>query len=210
VPIGPGEVQVEDWQTLSDAEQAKANSYRFERDTTRFARARVVLKRILAKYLGTMPDSVSFRYNEFGKPYLPIEAASSLQFNLSHSHDLAVIAVCNDVEIGIDVEYPTDLEYLDVARHFFAEAEIHFLRTRAQDLREGFFRIWTRKEACVKAVGSGLSIPLDGFDVLADTALPAGQQCRLMSWRPAGGYHAAVATLGQWGNISHFTLPTAM
>jgi len=208
VPIASGEVRAEDWQTLSAAERAKANSYRFKRDTIRFARSRLALKRILAKYIGIAPHSVSFRYNEFGKPYLPLEVTPSLQFNLSHSHDLAVIAVCSHAEIGIDVEYPIELEYLEVARHFFAETEIQFLCTRAQDLRDGFLRIWTRKEACVKAVGSGLSVPLDGFDVLSDTAFPGRQRCYLTSWRPSGGYHAAVATLGRGGIISHFTLPS--
>jgi 4'-phosphopantetheinyl transferase len=126
------------------------------------------LRVLLGRYLETEPKEVRFTYGLFGKPALADEHATSrLRFNASHSHELAVYAFAWEHEIGVDVEYvKTDFASEDIARHFFSAYEVATLMALPEAERgPAFFRCWTRKEAYIKAIGSGLSHPLDEFDV---------------------------------------------
>jgi 4'-phosphopantetheinyl transferase len=158
----PGEAAVA---TLSAAERARAARFVFERDRRRYLAAHVALRRLLAEATGIAASELVFQEGPFGKPHLPDPAAPS--FNLSHSGDVALIGIGPPgVEIGVDVEVRRTMsDALELAERHFAPAEIDALRSTPPDQRDhAFLRGWTRKEACLKAIGSGLSIAPHTFD----------------------------------------------
>jgi 4'-phosphopantetheinyl transferase len=153
---------------LSVDERTRAMRFVRERDRQRFVAARGQLRSILGRYLGLSPQSICFSYGDYGKPHLSIGGTLPFYFNLSHSADLAVLAVSDRYELGVDIEEICFLKE-DVARRFFSRKEYQTLRALpAATYLDGFYRCWTRKEAFVKAYGSGLSLPLDSFDVTFD------------------------------------------
>ena len=150
---------------LETDEIARANRFYFETHRNHFIVARGFLRLLLGHYLQTDPKQLRFSYGAWGKPALIGE--SRLRFNMSHSHGVALYAVTEGREIGVDVEHiRADFASDDIARRFFSGCEFGALRELpAEDRVAGFFRCWTRKEAYIKATGRGLSQPLDGFDV---------------------------------------------
>ncbi|HEV8587653.1 MAG TPA: 4'-phosphopantetheinyl transferase superfamily protein [Pyrinomonadaceae bacterium] len=160
---------------LSPEETKRAARFHFETDRRRFKIAHGSLREVLARYLNLPAAELTFGQTHYGKPFLVNPEALGLLFNMSHSEDLAVIAVAREREVGIDVEFMrADFATNEVAEHFFSVAELYTLsgldphqRTRA------FFDCWTRKEAYVKARGEGLSMPLDVFDVSLAPDSPA-------------------------------------
>lgn len=134
----------------------------------RFALARGSMRAILGRYLNLPPASLEFRYGEQGKPSLaPEQNPSDLRFNLTHSHELAVLAVAIGREVGLDVEHLRDnIEFAKLALRYFSPSEARTLDSlQGEELKRQFFRIWTAKEAYIKAIGKGLRIPLDQFDI---------------------------------------------
>ena len=161
--------------TLSPDELARAERFRFEPDRLRFINRRGLLRLILASYLDTSPASLRFTYTDFGKPSLEGRVkVDNLTFNLSHSGELVRIAIGVDREVGIDVEVIDQSVPIDsVAKNFFTPSEIAELASLPESLRRlRFFCCWTRKEAYLKARGSGLTIPLDSFDVSGEPSKP--------------------------------------
>lgn len=153
---------------LSEDETLQANRFRFAKDRNHFVVARGLLRKLLASYLRIHPAELRFSYAENGKPYLKGSRRTSINFNLAHSHNLAIYAFSQSRELGVDVEFMReDLEDgQEIAERFFSSAEIKALRSVPAELtRQVFFNCWTRKEAYIKARGEGLSIPLDVFDV---------------------------------------------
>jgi 4'-phosphopantetheinyl transferase len=153
---------------LSTAERARAARFHFDHDRRRFIVAHCALRIILGNYLGISPSQVQFHYGDAGKPALDSNVhSSSITFNLSHSHELALVAVTLERRIGVDVERVHPLD--DAARlvtHYFSPQEQTAFFALPENLKtEAFFNCWTRKEAFIKALGSGLSHPLDQFDV---------------------------------------------
>lgn len=150
---------------LQPDELDRANRFYFERDRKRFAIARGFLRVLLGRYLQNDPKSLMFSYGAYGKPALAVETV--LRFNMSHSGSMALYALTEGREIGVDVEQMrADFTSDDIARRFFSPFEVESLCGLPREGRvEGFFRCWTRKEAYIKATGRGLSQPLDGFDV---------------------------------------------
>ncbi|MGZ9721005.1 4'-phosphopantetheinyl transferase family protein [Rhizobium miluonense] len=139
-----------------------------DRDRQRFVAARTGMRIILGRYLGISPRSIGFDYGDNGKPSVQAYGAYPIHFNLSHSADLAVLAVSDRYELGIDIE---EIRFLkeDIAKWFFSLREYQTLRSLPADsYMDGFYRCWTRKEAFIKAHGAGLSLPLDSFDVTFD------------------------------------------
>lgn len=138
-----------------------------EQDRARFISCRAALRRVLAGLLGSHPAVVEFEYSPFGKPALAGQHRAEVHFNVSHSHDLALIAASRGHAVGIDVEQlRPDFASEDIARRFFSPSERDALAQLPAEMRvDAFFRCWTRKEAFVKAIGEGLSYPLDKFDV---------------------------------------------
>jgi len=150
---------------LSADETARADRFVHAPKRQQFTIARGALREILSAYLGCAPARVVFEYSEHGKPSLA--GAGPLRFNLSHSRDLALCAVTRDHELGIDTEYiRPDRSDDSIARRFFAPGEVaELLGLDAAMRAEAFYHCWTSKEAYVKALGSGLLCPLDGFRV---------------------------------------------
>ena len=217
-------------QTLSCDEMMRAERFRFERDRRRFVVGRGVLRTILGRYLGVEPGQMQFRYDPRGKPHLA-EAVGGcgLQFNLAHSHELALYAFTRDREIGVDLEYVRPMpDAEEIAARFFSTRENAVFRVlpKSQKL-EAFYNCWTRKEAYLKAIGDGLARPLDQFDVSLAPGDPAmllhveGDPLETARWSlqaltPAVGYVAAVAVEGrgwrlacwQWLEWDLFFVPT--
>lgn len=158
---------VPDVRLLSRDEHERAARFHFERDRQHFKASRSALRIILGRYLSLPPESLEFGQTEYGKPFLTDLKAAGVLFNLSHSGEVALIAVAREREVGVDVEFMrADFATNEVAEHFFSVAEIYTLSGLEPHLRtQAFFSCWTRKEAYVKARGEGLSMPLDVFDV---------------------------------------------
>jgi 4'-phosphopantetheinyl transferase len=147
--------------TLAPEEQARADRFRFARDRIIHIVAHAMLRHVLAARTAA---PIRFRHNEWGKPELDAPA-NRLRFNLTHTRGLAACAVTRDHDIGIDAEaLDTAVDTQAIAESHFAPAEVARLRAMPEAERTvGFFRFWTLKEAFIKAVGRGLSMPLDGF-----------------------------------------------
>ena len=194
---------------LLDREEAKrAARYVFERHRARFTVARGVLRNVLSRYLACHPAEIVFESNEYGKPSLSVggQGRMAVHFNVSHSEELALYAFSAETEVGIDVErIREDLATAEIAERFFSPEEVRALGVLPPHLRtEAFFNCWTRKEAYIKALGKGVSHPLERFTVslapdhpallLADETDPeACSRWSLHALRIDPGYAAALA-----------------
>jgi 4'-phosphopantetheinyl transferase len=197
---------------LSAAELAKAERYRFIDHRRRYAIAHGALRVILAGYVGGDAKALEFRYGPRGKPYLD---GGKVHFNLSHSSHLALLAVAG-AELGVDLERLRHLESRrDIARRHFSASEFLGLEAVAPDEQlAAFYRVWTRKEAYIKAVGAGLSLSLDLFDVsvgepAAFLAFRDGEHeardWSLFDVSPAKDFAGALAIPGPSWRVSTFT-----
>lgn len=177
--------------TLDEKEQARANRFHFEKHRRHFVVGRGVLRLLLGRYLETRPEDVLFYYGSHGKPALAGEQrASSLRFNASHSGELALYAFVHDYEVGVDVEYiKEDFATEEIAERYFTTREVNTLLALAKaDRPAGFFRFWARKESYIKAIGTGLSHPLNQFDVSVE--IPGWS---ILDLDVDSGYSAALA-----------------
>jgi 4'-phosphopantetheinyl transferase len=178
--------------SLSQAERSRAARFRFDRERRRFIVARARLRELLAERLDVPPESIEFVYAREGKPALAERFAhSGWRFNLSHCGELAVYAFSRAGEVGVDVEAVHAIAEADaIAARVFSRREHEAYRALTPTERPlAFFRCWTRKEAFVKALGGGLSMPLAEVDV---ARAPPGW--RLHSFSPLPGFIGALAT----------------
>jgi 4'-phosphopantetheinyl transferase len=192
---------------LSAEELERAARFRFERDRRRFVAGRAMLRTLAGAALGVEPASLQLAAGPAGKPALRGDGGAALRINLSRSGEVGVVALQTADEVGVDVEavrpFPAALA---IARRQFAPGEYRAVRRLAPQVRDAaFFRLWTRKEAVVKAIGRGLSQPLAAFALALDAgAVPelvrlpgAGGSVWLLPLPdPCPGYVAAVATVG--------------
>ena len=165
---------------LSADEVARADRFKFDEHRDRFTIARAALRRLLGAYLGIEPAAIQFHTTRHGKPFVKhLLHGEELCFNLSHSHDMALVGFTIRRRIGVDIEHLRRIVDMEsIARHFFAEPEVESLFNLPQPLRHtAFLHCWTRKEAYIKAIGEGLSHPLDQFCV----NLVPGEPPRLLS-----------------------------
>lgn len=160
--------------TLSMEEEERAARFRSLKLRERWTVARGALRCILARYARCEPDVLVFRAGPHGKPALawPVE---DIPFNLSHTGGLALLAVAGNGRVGVDAEtVRPEIEVADLSRRFFAPTEAAEILALSADVRlAAFFTCWTRKEAFVKALGGGLSVPLDRFHVSVRSEQPA-------------------------------------
>lgn len=164
---------------LSTEEAQRYARFHFEKDRRQFLLTRALVRDVLSRYVAVEPSRLVFTRNEYGKPALAEPAACPVVFSLSHTKGLSVCAVASAQMIGVDVERLDRTNcHPDVANRFFAPSEAAYLEGLDGDQRRlEFLRLWTLKEAYVKARGKGLSIPLNSFAV----ACPPGQQARVSS-----------------------------
>jgi 4'-phosphopantetheinyl transferase len=191
---------------LSRTERQRADRFALERDRSRFIVRRATLRRLLAARLGAPPESIELVVGAHGKPALaPRCRRVDLRFNTSRCGDFAAFALSAGREVGIDLEAVRASDDADdIAVRFFSRSEYEAYRAlEPRDRPLGFFQCWTRKEAFLKALGVGLSQPLDGFTVSLGPNEPAailrvgsspGDRCgwRLQGFSPAPGFVAAV------------------
>ena len=167
---------------ISDDERSRAGRFRFEVHRDRFIAGRGIQRLLLARYLGADPAGLRYRLAHHGKPSLdaPWDAAD-LRFNVSNAEDGLLVAVTTGRELGVDLEAVRALGDRDeVARRFFSAPEVEVYDAVPEGERDAaFFTCWTRKEAYIKALGEGLSMPLDCFDV----TLRPGEPARLLATR---------------------------
>jgi 4'-phosphopantetheinyl transferase len=185
---------------VSPSEQERAAQFRFEQHRNRFVVGRGILRTILGWYLQIDPRALDFAYGENGKPSLAGSLASSgLHFNLAHCQDLALIAVTIAGPLGIDVEQvrlPPDAEQL-LARFFSARENVEYGQLTHDQKPAAFFRLWTRKEAWLKATGEGIgSLVAPVHSTLSSAG--EGVYVNAVSWTvydltPASGFAAALA-----------------
>ena len=168
------------YELLSNEERDRAQRFRIERPRTAFVLTRGTLRALLAHYRGIKAKAVRFQYASRGKPFLEVE--DGLCFNVSHADGLALMGFVKSRSIGVDIErVKPDTEVEKLAERFFSERECRDLRRlEGDEFRAAFFRVWTRKEAYIKATGEGLSLPLDQFDV----SIAAGDRDALQATRP--------------------------
>jgi 4'-phosphopantetheinyl transferase len=167
---------------LSGEEQVRAARFRYEVHRGRFIAGRGIQRLLLARYLGVAPAAIRYRHAAHGKPALDgPEAESGIRFNVSNSEDGLLVALVRGREVGVDLEPLHRVVDRDaVARRFFSVPENQVYDTIPEEERDAaFFTCWTRKEAYIKAVGEGLSMPLDCFDV----TLRPGEPARLLATR---------------------------
>ena len=155
--------------SLSADEAARADRFVYDRDRVRYINGRSHLRTLLGRWIGTDARNVQFDYGQNGKPVL----ANGPFFNLSHTNDIACLAIHPEKNLGVDIEHIKPIE-TGVADRFFSTAEVAELNALpTSQWPQGFFRCWTRKEAVVKQIGEGLSFPLADFSVSLAPSEPA-------------------------------------
>jgi len=194
-------------QCLSSDEQVRAARFHFDQHRARFIAGRGLLRHLLSRYLDEPPERIRFGYGPQGKPFL-LEYPD-LRFNLSHAADVLLVAVAQHRAIGVDVEpVPSDGVVDSVSGIVFSAPErSSLLASTGLQRRELFARLWTRKEAYIKAEGQGMSLRLDCIDVSTspdrvlllndsrDQWLPS-PHWTLRSFPPSPSYAASVAAEG--------------
>lgn len=194
---------------LDDEEQQRAQRFVFERDRRRFTAAHSAMRTTLGHYLGIAPEDVRFATAARGKPHLS-NPARDIRFNLSHSGERALLAVTLGREVGVDIEQTREVsDMVSIAERVFSPSERDRLLQTPDDRQlEVFFRLWTRKESFIKALGEGMYFPLREFEVsteadgsqllLSCTAAPQSMDrwtTRSLPSEP--GYTAAITVEGR-------------
>ncbi len=197
-------------QTLSLDEVARAERLRIPLARARFVAARGMLRAILARYGEVAPAALRFRYGPAGKPQIDESLGTGIEFNLAHSHDLALLAVAREIRVGVDVELIGDADYTVIARNFFAPVEQRDLDALpSAQRRAAFYHCWVCKEAFVKARGAGLALSQFAVSVAPDTPaelryvdadLDEAGRWRISAMRPALGFVAALCVEARAGD----------
>ncbi len=221
----PGEIEVWFWSldvgdderaalgaVLTADERARADRFIKAEDRNRWRVARGGLRLLLANLTGVAAADLRFSTEEKGRPCFAAPAASWPHFNLSHSGHLGALAVAHGVKIGVDVEAirPIDADLEAFALAAAEQAALTGLTPAAR--QDAFFRYWTLKEAFLKAMGTGLAVPLQDFAmspagtgaprlVASTTAMGTAEHWRFEEFQPAEGFRAAIAGFRPAGEL---------
>lgn len=201
---------------LSAEERERAERFATDKLRRRYVLAHAALRGILSLYIYKCEPGLELliQTGESGKPYLPAHE-ETLSFNLSHSRRYALVAVANGRAVGVDIESTArEVDQQALAQRFFSAEEAQQLSSSDDSL--AFFRLWTRKEAFVKATGHGLSFPLDQFNVDCEASsgnlllnvsngLTESGVWQLKSVPAPDDYVAAVAACGDLQVIKHYS-----
>ena len=170
--------QAQDYlETLVDeSERKRAQRFHFESDRLRYIVTHGFLRLLLGSYIGCPANAIQFAQRPDGKPMLMVGGdIPDLRFSISHSHQRVLLAIANEREVGIDIEYCRKFaDMATLAENLFSVRERAILRSLPAEMREyAFYCCWVRKEAYLKATGQGLSAPLHDFDVTIAPGEPA-------------------------------------
>lgn len=204
---------------ITPDEAERAARFRLDEARNTYIVTRGVLRHLLGCYLAVDPMKVRFAYTPKGKPLL--ESSSGLHFNVTHSNEMAAIAITAGCPIGIDMEAVRSLPHWErIAKRFFRADEVTEIMSASPGEREScFFRCWVRKEAYIKATGQGLFLPLDSFQVTETSGaisriVHRGSDARsdeawtLHDLDLAAGYASALVYQDQQRSVSVFPVDT--
>ena len=164
----PGNAHLSDW--LSDNERARM--LRFGSDTlrTRYLMGRASLRWVLAQTIGVAPEAVMIERGRRGRPQLA--EMTDIDFNVSHTAEVALIGVSREARIGVDIERADRvIQSSGLARKFLTDRERAALPASDDAIRRQILRLWTCKEALAKATGDAMSAPFGRLDIATDPAL---------------------------------------
>jgi 4'-phosphopantetheinyl transferase len=189
-----------DLASLSEDECARADRILVEDARRRFLTSRILARSILGECTGQEPARIEFDSGPQGKPH--VRGGDSIHFNISHSHHWWVIAVSRERDVGIDVEdWQRSIDIDRVAARLFAPEEVAVLQSLQGDQRRrAFFRVWTSREAVVKAMGEGIFASGHKFVVEADPTQPArvfGDELSLEEIKMEDGSPCMVAAMSR-------------
>jgi 4'-phosphopantetheinyl transferase len=165
-------------QCLTEEEIFRADKFKCSIDKRLFLLSRYYLKNFIGEYLNLSPEKIKISQSKSGKPYLNDKINSNLKFNYSHSGDYIIYAFTTDNEIGVDIEEIKDISEIDeLSRTHFSDEElsIYFELENPDEKKQLFYKIWTRKEALLKAEGSGITIDLKSLTVLTTNEKKSNQ-----------------------------------
>ncbi len=152
---------------LSHEELKRMQNLSFMKDKQNFVASRGILRFLLGRYLSCKPDELTFSYKKHGKPHIP---ANDISFNVSHSGEYILYVFTKKAAVGIDIEKIRDDSTVQkVIRTFSQQEQKTLVSLSHHEQKLAFFRLWTRKEAYLKAIATGLSYPLALVEV---TCLP--------------------------------------
>jgi len=171
IPLDTNQNSTETLKSLLDTQELERHDKLHPNHQYRYLVSHAACRDILGRYTNTPTKQIIYSKNNHGKPALIHD--HPVYFNLSHSHDLAVLAISNHAEIGVDVEHlKSKPQWKKIAKRFFTKTEVSFLLDKPKEEQERFFfQVWTRKEAYIKAIGTGLSTSLSSFDVTASKTI---------------------------------------
>lgn len=156
---------------LSEQERQRAEQFRMAHKRLQFITSRARLRQCLALATGTRAGEIEIAVGASGKPFLAGKAHSSgIQFNVSHTDGLALIAITRGQPVGIDVEsLEQSVQAARLAENYFsAKEKTTIAALPGEQVTASFFACWTRKEAVLKAIGTGIAQGLASFDVATD------------------------------------------
>ncbi|CAG7594737.1 4'-phosphopantetheinyl transferase Sfp [Paenibacillus solanacearum] len=191
---------------ITEDKRAKLLRFRQEEDRQRGLWAELLVRSVICRELAIANRAIVFAYNAYGKPELAGE--TGLQFNVSHSGRW-VVCLTDEHPVGVDIEQIAPLDR-EVAHSVFTEAEVQYVEgaTHSADRHNRFFQVWTAKESCIKAVGKGLSLPLQNFSVVpaiqeSGTAIIEGEswQLRQLVIDPAYRLTACCKPQSSWNGM---------
>lgn len=154
------------WEYLSDDERKRAGNYYAKFLSDRYIISHGILRLILSRYTERSPKNLRFVTNKYGKPFLK---DSEIKFNMSHSRNMVSYIIAFDNAVGIDIEFNNDsLDVTQLSKSVLSPKEITILNAlNPKERYEVFYSLWTKKEALIKAIGSGLSYPISSIDALS-------------------------------------------
>lgn len=205
---------------ITNDEKARATDFATLEDSRKFENRRGFLRIILAKYLRIDPLEIAFAQNSYGKPRLAEPAqARHLAFSSSQSGDFGVVAVTDGHRVGVDVEELRTIPDADqlVTRFFHRSEQSAYAALPAASRQRAFLQTWAAKEAFVKAIGTGMSFPLDRFEVAIHSSAPShllriagrtepAQKWRLQQFDPIAGHVLVTAAHSALQRFEVFTL----
>lgn len=206
--LNPDRIQTEELHTiLSNEESLRAKKFRFSKDRTSFIHAHQFLRILLGRYLHRNPSSLLFQADEQGKPRLK---DGELEFNLSHSKLMAVVAISMETPVGVDIEaiHPV-LNAEAIMKRLFSPRERRLYGKAPDDERVRLFlRYWTRGEALVKARGSGFGEKVGA--VSKNQITDQGTTWQIRSFFPNKDYVGAIAFQGSVQRISCWLISNSL